>query len=139
MPRRLLVLCIVAVASRASCSPAASPSSQPGALHVLATETFLGDIAQNVAGQRLHIDILLTPGVDPHEFQPTPQDAIKIDQSQVLIVNGLGYETWLTKSLQDAGGQRLVVVATRDLRRTPIPPASIRMAIHTCGWIRRKW
>ncbi len=103
---------------------AASTSSPPGALHVLATETFLSDMAQNVAGQRLHIDTLLTPGIDPHEFQPAPQDAIKIAQSQVLIVNGLGYETWLTKSLQDAGGQRLVVVATpgidpelRSLRR----------------------
>jgi len=79
----------------ASCAPA-NVTAQSGSLLVLATETFLGDISQNVAGQRLHVDVLLTPGIDPHEFQPAPQDAIKLAHSQVLIVNGLGYEAWLT-------------------------------------------
>ena len=107
--------------SRRSCGtlPASSAS---GPIHVLAAETFLGDIAQNVAGDRLHVDTLLPPGVDPHEFQPAPQDAIKIAQSRLLIVNGLGYETWLSKSLQDAGGQQVIVVATQGL--TPLPDPS---------------
>ena len=99
-----------------------SPPLGSNALHVLAAETFLGDIAQNVAGDRLHIDTLLSPGVDPHEFQPAPQDAIRIAQSRVLIVNGLGYETWLSKSLQDSGGQQVIVVTTQGL--TPLPDPS---------------
>ncbi|MGE5073560.1 MAG: metal ABC transporter substrate-binding protein, partial [Anaerolineae bacterium] len=70
----------------ASCALPSSPSAQPGSLQVLATATFLGDIAQNVAGQRLHVDVLVPPGVDPHEFQPAPQDAIRLAQSQVLII-----------------------------------------------------
>ncbi|MGZ3676928.1 MAG: metal ABC transporter solute-binding protein, Zn/Mn family [Ktedonobacterales bacterium] len=119
MRNTLVVLCSIAILI-AGCT-SASDSAQPGALHVLATETFLGDIAQNVAGQRIHFDILLTPGIDPHEFQPAPQDAIKIDQSQVLIVNGLGYETWLSKSLQDAGAAHQLVVATAGLTPNPDP------------------
>jgi len=35
---------------------------------VLAAETFLADIAQNVAGDRLRVESLIPPGVDPHEF-----------------------------------------------------------------------
>ncbi len=103
----------------AACSAGTRPS---GGLHVLAAETWLADIAQNVAGTRLHVDALLTPGIDPHEYQPAPQDAIKIAQAGVLIVNGLDYETWLTKSLQDAGGNQTVVTATDGLTPQGNPP-----------------
>ena len=96
-----------------------SGTAQAGGLRVLATETFLGDITQNVAGSRIKVATLLPPTVDPHEFQPTPQDAIKIAQSQVLIVNGLGYEAWLTRTLENSGG--LVVVASNGLSPNPDP------------------
>lgn len=106
----------------AACSGTGSVQAPASGLpKVLATETFLGDIAQNVAGTRLNVETLLPVTVDPHEYQPTPQDAIKIAQSQVLIVNGLGYETWLAKTLQDSGGQRLVVVASDGLAPNPDP------------------
>ena len=119
---RSLAAWIVLAALLSGCTARASTApAQPGSLHVLATETFLGDIAQNVAGERLQVETLLPPGVDPHEFQPAPQDAIRIDQSQVLIVNGLGYETWLANSLQDIGGQRLEVVAAQGLTPNPDP------------------
>lgn len=120
MKMRFLMLIAAALAG---CAVPGAGSATPGAglPPVLATETFLGDIAQNVAGSRLKVQTLLRPGVDPHEFQPAPQDAIKISQSQVLILNGLGYETWLTKSLEDSGSQRMVVVATTGLTPNPDP------------------
>ncbi len=93
------------------CNPGAA--NQP--TRVLAAETFLADIAQNVAGDRLQVQSLLPPGIDPHEFQPAPQDAIKIAQSRVLIVNGLNYETWLQKSLQDAGNAPVLITATQGI------------------------
>lgn len=123
MKARALLLVVTSAAVLAGCgtSPGGSTAAAGGLPKVLATETFLGDIAQNVAGNRLTVETLLRPGVDPHEFQPRPQDAIKITESQVLIVNGLGYETWLTKSLQDSGAQRLVIVASTGLTPNPDP------------------
>ena len=103
------------------CSGRSSAAAKTGGLRVLAIETFLGDIAQNVAGNRLKVETLLPVGVDPHGFQPAPRDAIKIAQSQVLIMNGLGYETWLTKTLENTGGQRLVVVVSTGLSPNPAP------------------
>ncbi|MGE5072281.1 MAG: metal ABC transporter substrate-binding protein, partial [Anaerolineae bacterium] len=97
-------------------------SGTTGGLRVLAAETWLADIAQNVAGQRVHVDALLPAGVDPHEFQPAPQDAIKLAQANVLIVNGLGYETWLADLVQEAGGNRTVVTATQDIPPNGDPP-----------------
>ncbi len=102
----------------AACTPAPVQSSAP---RVLAAETFLADIAQNVAGDRLHVESLLPPGIDPHEVQPAPQDAVKLAQSDVLIVNGLGYESWLSRSLQLGGKQPLMVVATQGITPSPDP------------------
>jgi zinc/manganese transport system substrate-binding protein len=105
----LLAICLLL----AACQPA---SSQPNGLpFVMATESFLGDIAQNVAGSRIKIDTLLPVMVDPHEYQPKPQDVAKLAQTQVLIINGLGYEAWLQKTLDNLGGQRQLVVATNGL------------------------
>ena len=104
-----------------ACSSATKPGTSSSAPHILATETFLGDIAQNVAEGRIKIETLLPATVDPHEFQPKPQDAVKITESQMLIVNGLGYETWLAKTLENVSGQQLVVVATKGLTPNPDP------------------
>jgi ABC-type Zn uptake system ZnuABC Zn-binding protein ZnuA len=123
---RLSVLCslIVALAllGLAACAvpgpqPASLPPTEAGhaALKVLAVETFLADMAQNVAGDRLKVDALIPIGVDPHAFEPTPQDVARIAGSQVLIVNGAGFEGWLDNVLENAGGERTVIVASAGL------------------------
>jgi ABC-type Zn uptake system ZnuABC Zn-binding protein ZnuA len=68
-----------------------------------------------VAGDRLQVQSLLPTGVDPHEFQPAPQDAIKVAQSRVLIVNGGNYETWLEKTLQQAGTSPTMITASQGI------------------------
>ncbi len=82
---------------------------------VLAVESFLADIAQNVAGDRVKIVTLMPLGIDPHGFEPTPQDIGRIADANVLIVNGAGYEEWLQKVLDNAGGKREVIVASAGL------------------------
>jgi ABC-type Zn uptake system ZnuABC Zn-binding protein ZnuA len=112
-----------------ACAPAPTSStglsqSTPGGLpKVLAVENFMADIAQNVAGDRVKVDSLIPIGVDPHAFEPVPQDVVKIADSGLLIVNGAGLEeSWLQKTLNNAGGNRLVVEAATGLAsRTPRP------------------
>jgi ABC-type Zn uptake system ZnuABC Zn-binding protein ZnuA len=87
---------------------------------VLAIETFLADIAQNVAGERLTVEALMPEGTDPHSFEPTPQDAAKVAEADVLIENGAGLETFLGWLLENAGGHPLVIEASAGLAsRTP--------------------
>ena len=93
-------------------------SSQPvgqAGIKVMATQSFLTDIAQNVAGERLTVDTLIPPGTDPHNFEATPQDIARLYDTQVLIENGAGLEEWLQEMLQNAGGQRQVIVASAGL------------------------
>ncbi|HEY9087114.1 MAG TPA: metal ABC transporter substrate-binding protein [Anaerolineaceae bacterium] len=85
----------------------------------LAVESFLADITRNVAGDRMTVDSLIPEGLDPHAFDPTPQDVARISQSQVLIINGAGLEGWLQPVLENAGGERLVIEACAGLEARP--------------------
>jgi ABC-type Zn uptake system ZnuABC Zn-binding protein ZnuA len=100
-------------------------------LRVLAVETFLADITQNVAGDRLKVEALLPLGADPHSFEPTPQDVARVADSQVLIANGAGLEDFLARLLQNAGGKRQVIEASTGLaQRTPAPGESAGTSAH---------
>ena len=105
----------------AACGAAGS-SSGGGRLHVVAVETFLADIAQNVAGQRFTVHALLPPGADPHAYEPTPRDVAGVASADMLLVNGGGLEGALLTTLQNAGGGVRIVDASAGLpTRTPGP------------------
>lgn len=130
---RLSVL-LITVLLLVACQPA-TPSTMPGqadGLQVLAAEAFLADIAQNVAGDRLQVQTLLPPDVDPHAFEPTPQDVARLARSQVIIVNGAGLEeAWLSRLLGQAQGEHVLIEAARGL--TFRQPSAEEEATHVEG------
>jgi ABC-type Zn uptake system ZnuABC Zn-binding protein ZnuA len=105
----------VVVLLLSACGPASATPPASSALKVLAAETFLADIAQNVAGDRLKVEALMPSGIDPHSYEPTPGDVTKVAQSRVLIVNGAGFEGFLNKLLENAGGEHQVIEASAGL------------------------
>lgn len=107
------VLCLVFLLT--GCQPQDLPPGEDGKLEVLAVESFLADIAQQVAGTRLQVATLIPVGVDPHAFEVTPRDVAKISHARVLIMNGTGYEEWLEPVLENAAGERLVIEASQGL------------------------
>jgi ABC-type Zn uptake system ZnuABC Zn-binding protein ZnuA len=117
IPYRVTLFLFTVISLLFSACGAANPSinGSGSPLKVLAVESFLTDIAQNVAGKRVKVDTLIPLGVDPHAYQPTPQDVAKIADSQVLIVNGAHFEEWLDKTLQNAGGKHIVIEASAGL------------------------
>jgi ABC-type Zn uptake system ZnuABC Zn-binding protein ZnuA len=82
---------------------------------VVVVNTTLADIAHNIAGEMVDIEVLIPADADPHTFQPTPQDVAKIANSQMLIANGAGLEEWLQEVIDNAGGERLVIEAAQGL------------------------
>jgi ABC-type Zn uptake system ZnuABC Zn-binding protein ZnuA len=112
--RKLIVITLLLVVVLSACQPAASTPSA-GKLRVVAVESYLADMVQRVAGDRLQIEALMPLGVDPHSFEPTPQDIAKISNSQVLVINGAGFESWLAETLANAGGKQTVIEASQGL------------------------
>ncbi len=105
---------LAALLALVGCGSTSQSSDRP--LSILASTSFLADIAQNVAGERAHVEALLPVGADPHAYQATPADVVKISKSTVLIVNGLDYEHFLEPLLENADGERLVITATAGMQ-----------------------
>lgn len=97
-----------------ACGSTPQPSNDT--VRVLASTTFLADIAQNVAGDRLQVESLLPVDTDPHAYQPAPSDVAKIAESDLLILNGVEYEHFIESLLENAGGERIIVEGTADLK-----------------------
>ncbi len=111
-----LTACAPAATNAQSANTASQSTSSPqSSLKVLATTSFLADIAQNVAGNRAVVEALLPLGADPHSYEPVPGDVAKLSTSNVLIINGIEYESFLGPLLQNADGERLEIVATNGL------------------------
>lgn len=119
--RRLLnftsiVLPFLLASILASCSGTSFDPTQGGsAPDILTTSTILADITQSIAGDRLTVGSLLPFGADPHSYQPTPQDTVKVSKSKVLISNGAGYELFLESLLANADGERMLIEASTGL------------------------
>jgi ABC-type Zn uptake system ZnuABC Zn-binding protein ZnuA len=115
MIKRLGLLLTFIMITASACSPLASNADLKTGPAILATTTFLADIAQNVAGERATVESLLPVGADPHGYQTTPADMAKVSKSAVLIQNGIEYESFIKSLLQNIGGKRLVITASDGL------------------------
>ena len=91
---------IMAVAGLTACGRSAPNrvSGSRAGFAVVAAENFWGSIAKQLAGSRARVrSIIVNPNADPHSYQPSAADARTIAGASMLIVNGLGYDTWASE------------------------------------------
>ncbi|MEO1265959.1 MAG: zinc ABC transporter substrate-binding protein, partial [Pseudomonadota bacterium] len=61
------------------------------------TFTVLQDMAQAVAGDAATVLSITQPGAEIHDYQPTPQDIVKVQRADLVIWNGLNLERWFER------------------------------------------
>jgi len=112
-------LWVILLVILSACSPI--PSQQktgtgspeaPGFIRVVATTTILGDVVRQVGGGFIELTILLPAGIDPHSFEPAPQDIAAVAHADLIIVNGVGLEVFLDRLLKNAGSTSIIVTAS---------------------------
>ena len=72
-------------------------------LKVVASFSILADMAEAVGGGDTEVTALVGPDGDAHIFEPTPADAAALAEADVLLVNGLGFESWLPRLVEASG------------------------------------
>jgi zinc/manganese transport system substrate-binding protein len=73
-------------------------------LTVASLSTITTDLARNIGGSHVQVAGIIRPGVDPHEFEPTPGDVKKVADANIVLFTGKGMEGYLTKLEEAAGG-----------------------------------
>jgi ABC-type Zn uptake system ZnuABC Zn-binding protein ZnuA len=63
------------------------------------------EIVQQVGGDHVDVAALVKPGVDPHEYEPTPADLRKVNDAQLILTSGKHMENYLNKLQEATGGK----------------------------------
>jgi ABC-type Zn uptake system ZnuABC Zn-binding protein ZnuA len=87
-----------------------------GRLRVVATTTQVADLAANVGGDRVQVTSLLKPGIDPHDYEPSPADIDAIAHADLVLENGVGLEAWLGDTIDSSGFDGPVVDTSKGVR-----------------------
>jgi len=106
----------------AACSTAASGSGgeRTGPIQVVAAENFWGSIAQQLGGTRVAVtSIIDSPDADPHDYEPTPAAGRAIAVADLVLVNGVGYDTWASKLVQANPAPHRTVLTVGELVGVP--------------------
>ncbi|MBV8689971.1 MAG: zinc ABC transporter substrate-binding protein [Candidatus Eremiobacteraeota bacterium] len=97
----------------AACSPVTAPQNA-GKPIVVTTMSTLQSLIQMVTGKRLEIVNLVPVGSSPEDYQPTPQDVVRLRSAGLLIENGAGLETWISHLVEGAKNPKLQTLVCAD-------------------------
>jgi zinc/manganese transport system substrate-binding protein len=87
-------------------------------LPVTASFSILADMVRQVGGDHVAVTALVGPDGDAHSYAPTPADARALAAAKVVVVNGLGFEGWMTRLVRSSGTRAKVVTASTGV--TPL-------------------
>ena len=79
---------------------------------IVVTYSVLGSIVSELVGDEAEVSVIIPDGQDPHDFEPSAKDIEKLNEADLVVANGLGFEEGLLDALDsahDRGVERFLV------------------------------
>jgi zinc/manganese transport system substrate-binding protein len=96
---RRLALVLVLVLGLAACGSGA-PGADDGRVAVVAVHPAWADLVRQLGGDAVDVRTLVDkPGIDPHDYEPSSDDALAFARARLVVTNGIGYDAWAGKLL----------------------------------------
>ncbi len=94
-------------------------------VRVTSTTNFITDVVGVVGGDRVGVDGLLGPGVDPHLYKASAGDVTRLREADIVFYNGLYLEAKMEDVFEEIGEDKPVVAVTEGMPREQLlsPPA----------------
>lgn len=102
----------------AGCGTNGAPSSHDIAkrpISVLATTGMIADAVANIGGERVQVEALMGPGVDPHQYRASAGDLRRLKSADLVLYNGLHLEGKMADVLEQFGQDGRCVAITKNL------------------------
>ncbi|NCU18491.1 metal ABC transporter solute-binding protein, Zn/Mn family [Pallidibacillus pasinlerensis] len=95
----------------ASCSDSSSiqPSSNEGKIKIVTTIAQIGDPLSVIGGDRVEVESLMGPSVDPHLYNATHSDITTIEKADLIFYNGLNLEANMVEIFNEIGKTKPVL------------------------------
>lgn len=106
----MLVLILSFILSACN-SEAGSPGGKDsdGTIYIVTTIAQIADPISVIGGDRVHVESLMGPGVDPHLYNATHGDIAKLENSDIVFYNGLFLEANMMRVFEEIGKNRPVL------------------------------
>ncbi len=92
----------------AAAEPAAAPLPRAKPLRVLTTIAPIYSWTASVAGGLATVENLLPADAGPHDFQFRPRDVKRLESADLILMNGVGLEQWLMRTLNADAARRTI-------------------------------
>jgi zinc transport system substrate-binding protein len=106
----LLVVILLLTLPCASCRKKDDAAKGDRKLRVIVTLFPLYDFAREIAGGKAEVNLLLPPGMEPHGFEPKPEDIFRVSRADIFIFTDRYMEPWAAELVKGVGNDRLLVV-----------------------------
>lgn len=91
-----------------------APAAGAAKVSVVTTLYPLEFLARRIGGDRVDVVNVVPPGVEPHDWEPSPRDIAAIQRARVLIYNGAGFEPWAARVVRDLPKNGPLVIQATD-------------------------
>lgn len=68
----------------------------------MVTTNILGQVVGELVGELADVEVVMPLGADPHEFEPSAQQAEAMEDADLLVINGAGFEAGLADVIDQA-------------------------------------
>ena len=87
-------------------------------LKIVATIGMIGDVVENIAGERADVYTLMGTGIDPHSYRQTRSDIVRLGQADIIFSNGLYLEAQLEELLEKLSQRQRVVFLGNEIEQS---------------------
>lgn len=98
--KSLLLLLSFIILLASACTGQITPTAKQ--LPVVATTSILADVVSRVGGNLVSVTTLVPPGVNEHEYQPSPRDIAAVSDAALVFEVGLGLEQFMDAIIRNA-------------------------------------
>lgn len=83
-------------------------------INVIASFSIIGDMAHSIGEDRITLRTIVGPNGDAHVYEPSPADAIAMAKADVILINGLKLEGFMTRLIRSSESTAPVIETTKD-------------------------
>ncbi|MDA0271899.1 MAG: zinc ABC transporter substrate-binding protein [Proteobacteria bacterium] len=81
-------------------------------VRVVTSFTILEDLARELGGEHVSVVNLVPRNTDAHMYRPKPSDSVAIANADLVIFNGLGFEGWIGRLIENADKENKQLIAS---------------------------
>ena len=123
--RKWIALILIIAAVAAACAPEPARRQNGARLRVVTTIGMIADIAARIGGDRVAVEALMGPGVDPHLYKASAGDVRRLAYADLVLYNGLHLEAAMGEVLEEMDRWKPTVAVTEWIPESELtaPPA----------------